>query len=97
MLARNGSGGIRDIPSSSERSGGRAAGGATCGDARRLNNHGTVFIGATDLEIMSAALAHFIVDVGRRFKDAPERAEVIRAREIMDRVDDELYALSHTK
>ena len=59
--------------------------------------HGIVFISAADLKIVSTALAQFIVASGKRVWDDPERAEVTRAREMMDCVDDELYTLSRTK
>jgi hypothetical protein len=68
----------------------------TRGDGREVERH-AVFVGATDLMILSAALAQFIVNAGKRVRDEPERAEVIRAREMMDRVDDELYMLLHVK
>jgi hypothetical protein len=88
---------LREAPRPSERFIGSIAGVATRCGARQTNEHGVVFICATDLNIVSAALALFIVDSGKRVWDEPERAEIVRAREMMDCVDDELYALSHVK
>ena len=97
MSARDGLGELGDAPGSSERFADRVAGAAARGGALGPDGHGAVFIDAIDLKILSTALAQFIVDAGRRTRDEPERTEIIRAREMMDDVDDELYALSHAK
>lgn len=62
--------------------------------ARQGNEQHTAFISAADLRIVSSALAQLIAYAGKRANGASERAEVMRAREMMDWVDDELYALS---
>jgi hypothetical protein len=49
-----------------------------------------------DLIILSSALAPFIVSAGKCAREQPEQVDVIRARQLMDAVDDRLYLLSHT-
>ena len=72
----------------------RSSGAAVCVVTHGTARHDTVFISVYDLMILSSALAQFIANAGRRIRGSPERAEVMRAREMMDWVDDELYALS---
>ena len=50
-----------------------------------------------DLLILSAALAQFIANGGIPVKKQAESAEVIRAREMMDCLDDEMYARLRVK
>ena len=97
MSARDGLGEIGDAPRPAERFLGSTSDVATHDSGDQTKANGVVFICATDLQIVSAALAQFIVNAGKRVRDEPERAEVVRAREMMDCVDDELYALSHAK
>ena len=97
MSARDRQGEIRGASCPSERSAHGATSIAAYGNVRQQDKHRAVFIGATDLLILSTALAQFIVDAGRHAREELNPTEVIRAREMMDWVDDELYALTHKK
>ena len=50
-----------------------------------------MFTSVSDLRILSSALALFITRAGKRFREKPEKAEIIRARQLMDDVDDKLF------
>jgi hypothetical protein len=50
-----------------------------------------MFTSVADLRILSSALALFITRAGNRVRERPENPEVIRARQLMDHVDDRLY------
>ena len=53
-----------------------------------------MFTSVTDLRIMSSALALLITRAGKRVREKPENPEVIRARQLMDHVDDKLYLMA---
>jgi hypothetical protein len=53
-----------------------------------------MFTSVADLRILSSALALLITRAGKRARAKPENPRVIRARQLMDHVDDKLYLLS---
>jgi hypothetical protein len=65
--------------------------------ARQHRGERGLFTHPADLVIVSTALALFIVSAGKRSRQVPEKTEVVRAREMMDWVDDKLFLLSRAK
>jgi hypothetical protein len=58
---------------------------------RQPNGERGMFTSVADLRILSAALALFIANMGRRVREKPENPVAIRARQLMDHIDDGLH------